>query len=205
MSDFNLNEVIINAQKGNKECLGQLINYYDGYIKKFIKLFNLTAVQEEEVYNSAIIGLMTALDNFNVSRGLKLNTYATGFIKKEIVEFIKKELLPSNFKIFDEKANKEITFMSLDAEIDMDNSSIPMLVKNTVGIEDSVEDKIFIDELLSPFAEKEWIKDIYFNGSTVKQIAEEKKVSKSFIYRKKREIFDYIRKEVAVNDYAILN
>ena len=84
MSDFNLNEVIINAQKGNKECLGQLINYYDGYIKKFIKLFNLTAVQEEEVYNSAIIGLMTALDNFNVSRGLKLNTYATGFIKKEI-------------------------------------------------------------------------------------------------------------------------
>ncbi len=76
----NIEKIIIKAQDGDKECLGELINHYDGYIRKFIKLFNLTTVQEDEVYNSAIIGLMTALDKFNVSRGIKLNTYATGLV-----------------------------------------------------------------------------------------------------------------------------
>ncbi|EGT0690188.1 sigma-70 family RNA polymerase sigma factor (plasmid) [Clostridium perfringens] len=202
----NIEKIIIKAQDGDKECLGELINHYDGYIRKFIKLFNLTTVQEDEVYNSAIIGLMTALDKFNVSRGIKLNTYATGFIKKEIIDFIKKEVIPSNSVIFDKKTNSEIQMLSLDASIEMDNSKSSRSFNETLGEENcSVEDRVFLDEILDTFKEKNWIKAMYFDGATISEIAKREGVSESFIYRKKREIFECIRREVSINDIKIFN
>ena len=66
-------ELILKAQNNDKECLEELINSYECYMKSLIRLFNLTYAQEEEIYNSAVIGLLTALKTFDISKGFKLH------------------------------------------------------------------------------------------------------------------------------------
>lgn len=188
-------ELILKAQNNDKECLEELINSYECYMKSLIRLFNLTYAQEEEIYNSAVIGLLTALKTFDISKGFKLHTYATGFIKREIVKFIKLEILSFSYK-YNKAHGTEAEIIYLDSLC-----TETEVFSEVIGSEDkmlqSVESEMFIESILNEFPrEKDWLREFFVEDKKVSLIAEEKNVSMSYLYSRKRSLLPSLRKEV---------
>lgn len=193
---MNKKELILKAQNNDKECLSELINSYECYMKSLIRLFNLTYAQEEEIYNSAVIGLLTALKTFDISKGFKLHTYATGFIKREIVKFIKLEILSFSYK-YNKAYETEAEVIYLDSFC----KEAELLTSEVIGSEDkmlqSVESEMFIESILSEFPhDKDWLKEFFIEDKKMFLIAEEKKVSMSYLYSRKRSLLPSLRREV---------
>ena len=67
-----------------------LLKKYQPYISNLLKLYPSYIKEDLEVL--AYVGLIKAIENFDLKKGVKLITFARFYIKKEIANFIKNEL-----------------------------------------------------------------------------------------------------------------
>lgn len=100
-------------QYGDKEARSKLIIRSIPYIKFYVLKYYSYAISEnrtvEDLIEMGIFGVMEAIDKFDFSRGTNFFHYATYYIEKEVLKFIKSE-------------NKKVKFVSYDKLVEDLNS-----------------------------------------------------------------------------------
>ncbi len=82
-------EDIIEAQKGNKEILEQIITNNSGLVWSIVNRFLGRGYGKEELYQIGCIGLIKAIKRFDVNFEVKISTFAVPYIMGEIKRFIR--------------------------------------------------------------------------------------------------------------------
>ena len=80
---------ILEAQNGNKEVMGLLIENNSGLLWSIVKRFLGRGYDTEELYQIACIGFIKSIKRFDTSLNLRLSTYAVPYIMGEIKRFIR--------------------------------------------------------------------------------------------------------------------
>lgn len=77
------------AQCGDKEIRDALITENVGLIYMVLKRFNNRGIEQEDLFQIGVIGLIKAIDKFDLSRELSFSTYAVPMIIGEIRRFLR--------------------------------------------------------------------------------------------------------------------
>lgn len=82
-------ELIGKAQKGDKEAREVLIEKNLGLVHHIVKRFLGRGYEAEDLFQTGTIGLMKAIDKFDLSYDVKFSTYAVPMIAGEIKRFLR--------------------------------------------------------------------------------------------------------------------
>lgn len=149
-------QLIIIAQKNSKyssDAKNILLKKYQPYISKLMQKY--PSYIKEDLESIAYVGLLKAIENFDINKNNLLITYAQYFIKKEISKYIKNDL---------EKKQKEVSEFIIDStqDIDFDTYESQMSLSETQSL------KITVDNTYNLILNKERIRN-FVNELTLQQ------------------------------------
>ena len=109
-NDKLIKEQFKKAQNGDKEARDALIVNNYGLVITMVKKFNREKFDHEVLKQEGLIGLIKAVDTYDIERGSRFSTYACLLIKGEILRYIRDrdENIKWRMKIKDKETYKRI-------------------------------------------------------------------------------------------------
>lgn len=162
------------------------------------KKFENTGIEFEDLISIGTIGLMKAINTFNVDKNIKLATYASRCIENEILMQLRR-----NTKIKNE--------VSIDEPLNKDGDGNELLLSDVLGTDNDITSKKIENEVdlallkiaISKLNEREkYIMQLRFgiggNGKdkTQKEVADMLGISQSYISRLEKKIMNKMKKEI---------
>lgn len=89
LSDKKANELLAEIAKGNENAREEFIVSNMRLVLSIIKRFRLKNANSDDVFQAGCIGLIKAIDNFDLSVGVKFSTYAVPMIIGEVKRFLR--------------------------------------------------------------------------------------------------------------------
>lgn len=89
LSNEEMTKLFVEYQNGNLDAKDRLINGNLKLVLSVLRTFNKGNVNLDDLFQVGVIGLIKAIDNFDLSYGLKLSTYAVPLIVGEIKRYIR--------------------------------------------------------------------------------------------------------------------
>ena len=83
------NQLLIRAKEGDKEAKEELVNHNIGLVHHIVKRFLGRGVDAEDLFQIGSIGLLKAIDHFDMTFGVQFSTYAVPMIQGEIKRFMR--------------------------------------------------------------------------------------------------------------------
>lgn len=102
-------ELFKQMQNGDKQAKEKLINGNLKLVLSILKSFNKYNVNMDDLFQVGVIGLIKAIDNFDISYDLKLSTYGVPLIMGEI----KKYLRDNNTSLRVSRSTKDLAYQIL--------------------------------------------------------------------------------------------
>lgn len=103
LSQSTINEYIIEAQKGNQDARDKVILHNIKLVISIVKKrYSNSSYDKNDLVSLGIIGLLRAVDLFDVSKNFSFSTYATRCINSEIINFFKNNKKHLNVKSLEE-------------------------------------------------------------------------------------------------------
>ena len=161
------------------------------------KKFENTSCGLEDLISIGTIGLMKAINTYDVRKNIKLATYASRCIENEILMYLRKTT----------KLKNEV---SIDEPLNTDGDGNELLLSDIIGtdedvvfkgIEDEVDKKL-IDESIEKLNKREKnIMELRFGfksgvEKTQKEVADMLGISQSYISRLEKKIINKMKKEI---------
>lgn len=187
-------------EKNNKEAKEVLITRNLRLVAHISKKYINSNEESEDLISIGIIGLIKAIDTFNVNKGIRLATYASKCIENEILMSIR-----SN------KKNKMQVSLQDPIGVDKEGNSISLidiLGTDTDYVIDKVELKIKINKLCEKIEtclterERQIIKLRYgltaYGCKTQREIAEYLNISRSYVSRIEKKALKKLKKELEI-------
>lgn len=162
------------------------------------KKFENTGIDFEDLISIGTIGLMKAINTFNLDKNIKLATYASRCIENEILMQLRR-----NTKIKNE--------ISIDEPLNKDGDGNELLLSDILGTENDITSKAIEDEVdmrllniaINKLDDREkYIMELRFGiGSsqkekTQKEVADMLGISQSYISRLEKKIMNKMKKEI---------
>ena len=116
-------ELIAKAHNNDKEAREKLVTDNLGLIWNIIKRFKGRGTEQEDLFQIGCIGLIKAIDNFNLDMDVAFSTYAVPMITGEIRRFLRDDGMVKVSRSIKENAVKSIT-ISPTVQSDLVESSI---------------------------------------------------------------------------------
>ena len=85
----NNEQLLLRAKEGDKGAKEQLVSDNLGLVHHIVKRFIGRGVDSEDLFQIGSIGLLKAIDNFDMKFGVKFSTYAVPMIQGEIKRFMR--------------------------------------------------------------------------------------------------------------------
>ena len=190
------------AQLGNDEdgkAKSMLIEHNLRLVVYIAKKFDNTGVGVEDLISIGTIGLIKAINSYDVEKNIKLATYASRCIENEILMYLRRN-------------NKTRMEVSIDEPLNVDWDGNELLLSDILGtdedviykdIEDEVEKKL-LNKAISRLSERErQIVDLRFGLSsedgtelTQKEVADMLGISQSYISRLEKKIIKRLKKDI---------
>jgi len=89
LSNEEMTRLFVEYQNGNLDAKDRLINGNLKLVLSILRTFNKGNVNLDDLFQVGVIGLIKAIDNFDLSYGLKLSTYAVPLIIGEIKRYLR--------------------------------------------------------------------------------------------------------------------
>ena len=171
-------------KKGDTEARNILIERNLRLVAHIAKKFNVSPSEADDIISVGTIGLIKAIDSFNVDCGTRFATYAVRCLQNEILMYFRAR-------------KKYLSDTSINEILDIDKDGNPLTYMDILSVDDDIAEKIdakikteklskCIDEVLNS-REKQIIFMRYALGfskpMTQKQIAEKLGISRSYVSR----------------------
>lgn len=183
----------------DREAKSKLIEHNLRLVVYIAKKFDNTSVGVEDLISIGTIGLIKAINTFNISKNIKLATYASRCIENEILMYLRRN-------------NKTKMEVSIDEPLNVDWDGNELLLSDILGtdedviykdLEDEIEKKLLNTAIsrLNPRERK--IVELRFglgreseDEMTQKEVADLLGISQSYISRLEKKIMGRLKKEI---------
>ena len=184
------------ARRGDKIARTELIEHNLRLVAHIVKKYYSTHKNQDDLVSIGTVGLIKAIDSYDVENGAKFATYASKCIQNEILMFFRSQ----------KKFSCEV---SINETIDTDKDGNPLTYIDVISCEDTIADDIDL-KLSSKKAlkiintaltqrERQIIILRYGLGNrrpvTQREIAEALNISRSYVSRIEKSALDKIRNE----------
>lgn len=184
---------------GESEARSILIEHNLRLVVYIAKKFDNTSVGVEDLISIGTIGLIKAINTFNIEKNIKLATYASRCIENEILMYLRRN-------------NKTKMEVSIDEPLNVDWDGNELLLSDILGtdedviyrdLEDETEKKLLKSAIsrLNP-REQKIVKLRFGLGTenedemTQKEVADLLGISQSYISRLEKKIMKRLKKEI---------
>lgn len=128
---------------------------------------------DEDLFATGIVGLVKAINGFDVEKGYQFSTYATRCVSNEILMTFRKKRIETAFSLDD-------TFKIGNGE----EVSYKEIIPDNKNIEESVIAKESVENYMSNLSDREkQIICLQMNGKTQQQIADDMGLTQSYVSR----------------------
>ena len=183
---------------GDKLARDKLIEHNLRLVVHVIKKYYANTMEQDDLISVGTIGLIKAINTFNVGKGARLATYAARCIDNEILMHFRAQ----------KKCAQDV---SMSEPIDVDNEGNPLTLMDVVSMDDTVGDeidlKIRVEQLydvlgkMKDAREKEILVlryGLYGNDfHTQRQVAKKLDISRSYVSRIEKKALATLQKEMA--------
>ena len=190
-------KILKKISEGNENMRQILVEHNLRLVVYIAKKFENTGIGIEDLISIGTIGLMKAINTFNLDKNIKLATYASRCIENEILMYLR-------------RSNKIKGEISIDEPLNQDGDGNELLLSDILGtegditsrrIEDEVDKallKISIDKLSSRERNIIELRFGFGNGveKTQKEVADMLGISQSYISRLEKKIIRKMKKEI---------
>ena len=183
--------LIQKAHEGDEAARAQLVEKNVGLVWSIVKRFYGRGVDPEDLFQIGSIGLLKAIDKFDMSFGVRFSTYAVPMITGEIKRFLRDDgmikvsrtLKELSYKAYiakeklQEKWSREPTLMELSEELQVDKEDLVMAMEASGEI-DSIYKPVYQSDgneiqLADKLEVEEVQEDKILNHILLKQLLEE--------------------------------
>lgn len=185
------------SKEENLEIRQKLVERNLRLVVYIAKKFENTGIGIEDLISIGTIGLMKAVNTFNLDKKIKLATYASRCIENEILMYLRK-----NSKIKGE--------VSLDEPLNKDGDGNELLLSDILGtepdttsrnLEDEVDKSLLRASILKLNEREKDIMEMRFGfktgkEKTQKEVADELGISQSYISRLEKKIIHKMKKDI---------
>ena len=189
--------LLLRVREGDQEARNTLIEHNLRLVVYLARRFENTGINLEDLISIGTIGLVKAVNTFNVEKNIKLATYAARCIENEILMYLRKSANQKGEVSFDEPLNTDWDgnelLLSDILGTDSDLISRPL--------EDDV-DRQLLALALGKLGERDrQIIDLRFGLGgrrvcTQKEVADQMGISQSYISRLEKRIIARLRREI---------
>ena len=183
--------------EGNDEIKKVLVERNLRLVVYIAKKFENTGVGIEDLISIGTIGLMKAINTFNIDKNIKLATYASRCIENEILMFLR-------------KSNRIKGEVSIDEPLNQDGDGNELLLSDILGtdeditsrrIEDEVDKKLLKESIVKLSPREKYIMELRFGFKNYekkkqKEVADMLGISQSYISRLEKKIISKMRREI---------
>ena len=106
-----LEDLMIKIKAGDTAAREQFINFNLRLVLSIVQRFTIAKANVDDVFQVGIIGLIKAIDNFDINLGVKFSTYAVPMIIGEIRRFLRDN---SSLKI--SRSLRDIAYLAMQAK-----------------------------------------------------------------------------------------
>lgn len=191
------NDCVIRFMQGDGQAKVKLIEHNLRLVVYLSKKFENTGVDGEDLISVGTIGLIKAVNSFNIEKNIKLATYASRCIENEILMYLRRI----------SKIKSEVSF---DEPLNVDFEGNELLLSDILGtdgdvvykdIERNVEKDILFESLDKLDTREQEIIELRFglNGKeekTQKEVADLLGISQSYISRLEKKIISRLKREM---------
>lgn len=190
-------EMLLKLQQGDSVARSALIEHNLRLVVYIAKKFENTPVTVEDLISIGTIGLIKAVNTYNIDKNIKLATYASRCIENEILMFLR-------------RSSKYRYEISLDEPLNVDWDGNELLLSDILGTDSDIvnkdiekrTEKEVLRAALSKLNERERkIMQLRFglNGAaeqTQKEVADRLGISQSYISRLEKRIIKRLYKDI---------
>jgi RNA polymerase sporulation-specific sigma factor len=188
-------ECLVKAMAGDRAAKDRLVEHNLRLVVHVVKKYYANCSDQDDLISVGTIGLIKAINTFNVDKGARLATYAARCIDNEILMFFR------NLK-------KSAQDVPLSEPIDVDNEGNPLTLLDVICTDDTVLDEIdynikfehiykFVDAM-PPGRDKEILVMRYGlygnNYHTQRQVSKRLGISRSYVSRIEKKILMQMQK-----------
>ena len=191
-------EILQEIEAGCEEKRKILVERNLRLVVYIAKKFENTGIGIEDLISIGTIGLMKAINTFNISKNIKLATYASRCIENEILMFLR-------------KSNKIKTEVSIDEPLNQDCDGNELLLSDLLGtdpdvtsrrLEDEVDLKLLRVALSKLTSREKYLMELRFGinsdqkEKTQKEVADMLGISQSYISRLEKKIIEKMKRDI---------
>ncbi len=124
-------EYFIRAREGDMHARDELIMHNLRLVAHIVKKYSQNAESQDDLISIGTIGLIKAIDSFDIDKGAKFATYAGKCLQNEILMHFRAQ----------KKTKSEV---SLSETIDIDKDGNPLTWSDVLATDDTIADDLFI-------------------------------------------------------------
>jgi RNA polymerase sporulation-specific sigma factor len=184
------------SANGNRDARDKLIEHNLRLVVYISKKFENSGVNIEDLISIGTIGLMKAINSFNLDKNIKLATYASRCIENEILMHLR-------------KVQRTKTEISIDEPINIDGEGNDLSLVDILGsdndnvykeVEESDNRKVLKRAIMNLNDREKMIMELRygFEGKdelTQKEVADKLGISQSYISRIEKKVINRLKKE----------
>ena len=213
--------LISRSHQGDEGARAQLVRENEGLVWCVVKRFKNRGAEAEDLFQIGNIGLLKAIDKFDLTFGVKFSTYAVPMISGEIKRFLRDDGLLKVSRLTGDLilvgriagelgVEQEELAMALEAGGEVESLQKPIFQKDGQEIrlmdklpqeesgEEKMLDHMLLDQLLSELGsqERRLIYLRYFAEQTQSQVGEELGISQVQVSRLEKKILRQMREKI---------
>ena len=129
LSQKQENEQLILLKQGDRNARNTLIEHNLRLVAHIVKKYGAVSSDQDDLVSIGTIGLIKAIDTFDVDKKLKLSSYASRCIENEILMYFRSQ-------------KKTSLDVSLDESIDTDKDGNPLTLMDILSSDDNIEERL---------------------------------------------------------------
>lgn len=132
-------ELFVRARKGDVEARNKLIEHNLRLVAHIVKKYYTTAGDPDDLISVGTIGLIKAIDSFNIDNGARFATYAGKCLQNEILMYFRAQ-----------KKHSGVTSINDPVDVDKDGNPLTYLeiIASPDDIVDSIDRKIKLEKII---------------------------------------------------------
>ncbi len=177
-------ELFLKKANGDSEAREKLILHNLRLVAHIVKKHYTSAKNQDDLLSIGTIGLIKAIDTFDLTNGARFATYASRCLQNEILMYFRSQ-------------KKSAMEVSINEAIDTDNEGNPLTYIDIISVDDTIADDIdrkirtsrairFIKEQLTPRERQIIVLRYGLNGgvsNTQREVAKKLSISRSYVSR----------------------